>query len=334
MKNLIKMYQDAYYSGNPLITDEQYDALIDACAEYEVSIGPKGDIEHLNPMYSLQKVYPGRGDSLIDYGYEPVFTTPKLDGAAIELVYQRIGEDLFVLKHMCTRGDVTSGKLIPHKRHVGLGIPSSFECKTDHNFLQVTGEVVTTKELENARNIASGKIQLDDDQEFLLACNELGLRFFAYNVQHENKIPLTPSFYKDMVELAKFGFSTVVGVPDLLSANPTIKINFDGQVYRIDDNQAFLDAGFTAKFPKGAFAVKEDKDFVVTTLIDVEWNTGRTGKVVPKAIIEPVMIEGAKVSRATLNNPKFIEAMGLYKGCKVKVIRSGEIIPCIIGLYE
>lgn len=333
MIDLIKKYQQAYYSGKPLISDEQYDALISECADYEVSIGPKGEVPHLNPMYSLQKVYLSRGDTKPNLYSEEV-ETDKLDGAAIELVYTRIGADLFVLKHMCTRGDVDAGNLIPHVRHAFLKIPSSFECKTDHNYLQVTGEVVATREVENGRNLASGKLQLNDNSEFNKAVQELGLMFFAYNVSFEKQVPVSALYTDDMKTLNGFGFTTVIDVPELLSANPTMKINFDGRVSRVNNNYKFIELGFTAKFPRGAYAMKEDKEFVVSTLLDVEWNTGRTGKVVPKAIIEPVMIEGAKVSRATLNNPKFIEAMGLYKGCKVKIIRSGEIIPCIIGLYE
>lgn len=332
MIDLIKKYQEAYYLGNPLITDEQYDALIESYGYMEETIGPKGEIPHLNPMYSLQKVYLDRGDSVPSL--PNCIKTRKLDGAAIELVYQKVGEDLFVLKHMCTRGDVSAGKLISHKRHVALKIPSSFEYKTDHNFLQVTGEVVTTNPVENARNLASGKLNLNSDEEFNDAVNELGLRFFAYNTIFEEQQPVTDMYTSDMIFLESIGFTTVLGVEELLSTKPTLKINFDGDVYRVNSNSTFFSLGFTAKFPKGAYAVKENKDFVVATLLDVEWNTGRTGKVVPKAIIEPVMIDGAKVSRATLNNPKFIEAMGLYKGCKVKIIRSGEIIPCIIGLYE
>lgn len=332
MKNIIAQFQKAYYDGNPQITDDQYDALIAEYGEYETDIGNKGDIPHLNPMYSLQKFYPGRGDVVpATRGH---IESKKLDGAAIELVYKRVGEDLFVLDRMATRGNVEAGTLIDHRKHVQLGIPSSFEYETDEDFLQVTGEVVTTIEMDNARNVASGKLNLDDYKEFCDAANALGLKFFAYNITVPGLSYFRKTYGADIGFLESSGFEVVHNVDDYLSANPTRKINFDGTVYRLNDNTEFYRLGFTAKFPRGAFAVKEDKDFVVTTLIDVEWNTGRTGKVVPKAIIETVEIEGAKVSRATLNNPKFIEAMGLYKGCKVKIIRSGEIIPCIIGLYE
>ena len=89
--------------------------------------------------------------------------------------------------------------------------------------------------------------------------------------------------------------------------------------------------GFTDKFPRGAYAHKEEQEFVTTKLLSVEWNTGKSGKVTPVAILEPVTIGEALISRATLNNIEYIEALNLEVGCTVKVIRAGEIIPSIIG---
>jgi DNA ligase (NAD+) len=87
--------------------------------------------------------------------------------------------------------------------------------------------------------------------------------------------------------------------------------------------------GYTAKHPRGAYAVKERGASVETRLLDVIWQTGKTGKVTPVAILEPVMIGDALVSRATLNNIAFIRALDIKIGDTVGVIRSGEIIPCI-----
>ena len=73
---------------------------------------------------------------------------------------------------------------------------------------------------------------------------------------------------------------------------------------------------------------------MTTTLLDVEWQVGKSGVVSPVAILEPCTIGEATVSRATLHNKSYIEELGLYIGCKVEVIRSGEIIPRIVGLAE
>ena len=101
-------------------------------------------------------------------------------------------------------------------------------------------------------------------------------------------------------------------------------------MFRVNDTQVFQDLGYTAKHPRGAYAKKERAAHVETKLLDVEWQVGKSGKVTPVAILEPVYIGDALVSRATLNNPGFIEMLDLQIGDTVAIIRSGEIIPCIL----
>ena len=81
-------------------------------------------------------------------------------------------------------------------------------------------------------------------------------------------------------------------------------------------------------------AIKEQKAGEITTLKDVEWQTGKSGVVTPVAILEPVAIGDALVQRATLHNMAHIEQLGLEIGCRVEVIRSGEIIPRIVRRVE
>ena len=88
--------------------------------------------------------------------------------------------------------------------------------------------------------------------------------------------------------------------------------------------------GYTAHHPRGAFALKEQKDWVITELLDVVWQVGKSGVVSPVAILEPVEVGDALVSRATLHNIEYIRALNLEIGCSVEVIRSGEIIPRIV----
>ena len=108
----------------------------------------------------------------------------------------------------------------------------------------------------------------------------------------------------------------------------------DGTVWRLNENENFRRLGYTSHHPRGAFALKEQKKGVTTTLLDVEWQVGKSGVVSPVAILEPCVIGEATVSRATLHNKSYIEELGLYIGCEVEVIRSGEIIPRIVGLAE
>lgn len=109
----------------------------------------------------------------------------------------------------------------------------------------------------------------------------------------------------------------------------------DGYVYRINDYDRFNSLGYTSKHPRGAFALKERKGGVITKLLDVEWQVGRSGVVSPVAILEPVIIGEATVARATLHNIKYIQDLDLELGCLVEVIRSGEIIPRVVRrIYE
>jgi DNA ligase (NAD+) len=104
----------------------------------------------------------------------------------------------------------------------------------------------------------------------------------------------------------------------------------DGRVFRVDDNETYKQLGYTSHHPKGAYALKTREEGIETTLIDVVWQTGKSGKVTPVALLEPIKIEDAMISRATLNNMAYIKSLNLEIGCRVKVIRAGKIIPRII----
>ena len=104
----------------------------------------------------------------------------------------------------------------------------------------------------------------------------------------------------------------------------------DGEVFRVDNYDAFYKLGYTAHHPRGAFALKEQKDGVITELLDVVWQVGKSGVVSPVAILRPVEVGDALVSRATLHNIEYIRSLNLEIGCSVEVIRSGEIIPRIV----
>lgn len=181
---------------------------------------------------------------------------------------------------------------------------------------QITGEVVAPSSIPNARNYAAGALNLKDTEEF----SKRDLTFVAYDV-----VPsFTDSWQHGMNRLKQQGIDTVNSFD---STNyPT-----DGKVYRLDCNREFKLLGYTSKHPRGAFALKEQKAPEVTKLLDVKWQIGKSGVVSPVAILEPVEIGGAVVSRATLHNIDYIRSLDLQIGCMVEVIRSGEIIPRIVG---
>lgn len=308
----IKEYLDqcsvAYYNGNPIISDEQFDRLAETSGYMTVGAKQHENIcKHYNQMYSLQKYYQDEGDTPLA-GIKDLAMTPKLDGAAISILYVN-GE----LTQVLTRGNGIEGTnitdkflyrkdLIPHKiKHLGI--------------IQIIGEIVAPVHVLNSRNYAAGSLNLKDPKEF----STRSVQFFAYGVYPY----ITDTFSEDMRKLEKMGFDTVYK-RDLYNLYPC-----DGIVFRVNNNKLFQEMGYTAKHPRAAYAKKDRQEAVETELLAVEWQVGKSGKVTPVAILKPVMIGDALVSRATLNNPGFIEQLGLCIGDTVALVRSGEVIPCI-----
>lgn len=309
----IKDYLDAasaaYYAGNPIIPDAVFDRLAES-ADYN-AVGAKQHAhlkKHFYPMHSLQKYYEDEGVAPLQEYQSDMTTSPKLDGAAISLLYIEGN-----LVQALTRGDGTEGTDITDKMFARKDlVPLTVERTDPH---QVIGEVVAPKNIENARNYAAGSLNLKDLEEF----RTRAISFFAYGVFPK----IARLFTEDMYLLERQGFETVYA-NDIHNIYPC-----DGLVFRINTNSVFYSLGYTAKHPRGAYAKKDRAEAVETTILAVEWNVGKTGKVTPVAILEPIKIGDALVSRATLNNPGFIEMLDLHIGDRVGVIRAGEIIPCI-----
>lgn len=298
-----------YYAGVPIISDEQFDRLADSIGFNQVGAKQHGNVEkHYQPMYSLQKYYEDEGKSKPLEGTRDIVTSIKLDGAAVSHLYVDGN-----LVRSLTRGDGIEGQLITDKFLSTKLVPHTIPYK---GVVQVTGEVVAPKNIENARNYAAGALNLKDPTEFATRA----VSFFAYGVSPT----INKTFREDMKQLGSWGFYTVQEA-DLEHIYPN-----DGVVFRVNDNAMFQEMGFTSKHPRGAYALKVRAEHVETTLLSVEWQVGKSGKVTPVAILEPVLIGDALVSRATLNNPGFIEMLDLQIGDRVAVVRAGEIIPCIL----
>lgn len=306
IKEFMEQASKAYYDGNPIISNEEYDSLEKAHGQI---IAGAGDIPHFYRMYSLKKHYDKDGTPPLNI--KECIETPKLDGAAVALYYIN-----GVLELALTRGDGIKGRDITEK----VKLLVSNKIQTDEPLIQITGEVVALESVENSRNFASGALNLKDIEEFKSRIIEGKIKFVAYNIN-----PCQGTTYElDLIWLTGNGFDSV----NIFDHSQYPK---DGRVFRLNSNLAYATAGFTDKFPRGAFAWKEEQEVFTTTLLDVVWETGRTGKVTPTAILESVNINGANVARATLNNIEYIEALDLEIGCTVELIRSGEIIPKIVG---
>jgi DNA ligase (NAD+) len=298
----------SYYNGKPMMPDAEFDRLAELCNFEEVGHSG-GKIKHYYQLFSLQKVFENEisTNNPFQTYKKPVVVTPKLDGAAVSLLYVE-GK----LHRALTRGDGKKG--IDVTEHLKTRVPHTIHPNSP-SVVQITGEVVAPKAIKNSRNYAAGALNLKDTKEF----ETRELLFIVYGLQPYIKETWT----QDMDLLSGWNFWTVV-------ENEWTQYPNDGYVFRIDSNKDFENFGYTAHHPKGAYALKRRQKGVKTILVDVIWSVGKSGVVAPVAILKPVEIDDAIISRATLHNMAHIRGLNLEIGCEVEVIRSGEIIPRIV----
>ena len=300
---IAKLY---YEEGTSPLDDYEWDLLDD---NQTVGYTPKESTKHLYPLFSLQKSFSEQ--EVWDWTEDKeVVESAKLDGAAVSLLYNN-----GVLVRATSRGDGVKGvDITSNIKHL-----VEYPKISRQTLMQIDGEVIAPSSIPNARNYAAGALNLKSEEEFKTRVPNLsfvahdmrpytGFRYWSEIMQHCSEVL---GFHTDL-SFDSTGFPT------------------DGLVYRIDNLKEWEAAGFTAHHPRGSIAFKEQKAGVVTTLLDVVWQTGKSGVVTPVAHLEPVMIGEAKVSRATLHNMEYINELGLELGCQVEVIRSGEIIPRIV----
>ena len=313
MENLKEVLQQAatdYYNGNPTMSDTAFDRLSEIAGYEEVGTSSSDNrVPHMYQMYSLQKVFSNEVSTKDPFNnYKgTVIVSPKLDGAAVSLLYVE-GQFLRAL----TRGDGKKGLDITN--HIETLVPQYLKDSVQ-NITQITGEVVAPKTIKNARNYAAGALNLKSTDEF----RQRQLRFIAYGLQES----WNEEWTDDMTFLSDSGFDTV-------TVSNWTQYPDDGVVFRINSHKEFNSRGYTSHHPRGAYALKQIQTGVETTLLDVVWNVGKSGVVAPVAHLEPVEIDGAMVSKATLHNMRYISDLDLEIGCQVEVIRSGEIIPRIV----
>ena len=309
VKALLRRAALAYYNGKPFMSDEEFDILAELHNFEEIGT-TDNRFSHIFHLYSLQKIFDNELDTKNPFQTykKPVIVSPKLDGAAVALTYVQGN-----LHRVLTRGDGKRGLDVTHLvKHL---VPNRISLGT-WPVVQITGEIVAPKTIKNSRNYAAGALNLKDVAEF----QTRDLHFIAYSVDPN----LADTFSEQMSILKNsMGFSTVLDAD--WNEYPQ-----DGLVFRVDSNKDFMSFGHTAHHPKGAYALKKRQKGKITTLVDVIWNVGKSGVVAPVAILKPVEIDDAMISRATLHNMAYIEALNLRIGCEVEVIRSGEIIPRIV----
>ena len=271
--------------------------------------------------------------------------TKKFDGLTINLSYDENG----VLVTGATRGTGAIGEDVTAQVKTIKSIPLKIDC---HDFLEIHGEAIMTTEafekynseadtpLKNLRNGAAGALRNLNVAETA----KRNLSAFFYDVGYKEGAPFKT--YMEMLNFIKVkGFPMDDYIRECTTLDEIQKeidyirdirfdLNYDidGLVIAIDDIRTRELLGYTVKFPKWAIAYKFEAQEATTKLLDVEWNVGRSGRVSPTAILDPVELAGVTVKRATLNNMDDIARKGVRLGAEVFVRRSNDVIPEIMGV--
>ena len=311
------------------------------------------EITHANPMMSLANAFSYQELREFDQKIKRTINQNveytcelKIDGIASTIHYE---DGLLVLA--ATRGNGTVGENITKN---ALTINSLPKVLTEHTSLEVRGEVYMLKSVfdelnnirkeenktlfANPRNAAGGSLrQLDPN-----VTKERKLDQFAYTLVNPEKY----NIYRQsdvMVYLKSLGFSVnphfrkcnnieevINYIEEYKDKRKELPYETDGIVIKVDDLTLYDEIGYTVKTPKWAIAYKFPAEIAVTKLKDIIFTVGRTGMITPNAVLDPVLISGSTVSRATLNNEDFIVSRDIRIGDYVRVRKAGEIIPEIV----
>ena len=315
-------------------------------------------VKHQYPMLSLGNTYSEeelrdfdkRIHKLVEAQIEYVCEL-KYDGVSISLTYEN-GQ----LTQALTRGDGTQGddvttnvktiKSIPLQLQGSY--PSLFEIRGEifipHAGFEVMNAEREQKGLEtfaNPRNTASGSLKMQDSKEVA----ERPLDCFLYHILGK-QIPY--DLHYDNLEAAKsWGFKVPTETECCKDIDAVIRFvqkwdklrhelpyDIDGIVIKVNSLQQQEQMGFTAKSPRWAIAYKFKAEQALTTLNEITYQVGRTGAITPVANLEPVLLAGTVVKRASLHNADQIAKLDIREGDKVYVEKGGEIIPKIVGVEK
>ncbi len=283
-----------------------------------------------------------KGEDLPDLKY---VLTKKFDGLTINLTYNEEG----VMEIAATRGTGNIGENVTAQVKTIKSIPLKIE---NNDILEVHGEAVMTQEafdkynesaqvpLKNLRNGAAGALRNLNVKETA----RRNLSAFFYDIGYKEGSP-----FKTYLEMLNFIKEKGLPMDDYMKVCTTIdeiqeqidyinsirfdlNYDIDGLVVAIDDMRTRELMGYTVKFPQWAIAYKFEAQEATTKLLGVEWNVGRSGRLAPTAILEPVELAGVTVKRATLNNMDDIARKGVKIGADVFVRRSNDVIPEIMGI--
>ena len=359
-----------YVLDKPSVSDQEYDRLMqelisleEKYPEFKSETSPSmrvgstvlssfKKVTHKLPMLSLGNVF--NESDIIKFderikkeGYNPVYVCePKIDGLAISLVYEK-----GILVRGVTRGDgrvgedITSNiktiKSIPLKLSKDIDIDVRGEVYIDRKeFQRVNSErrKEGLEEFQNCRNLASGSVRQLDSK----VAASRRLNNFTYHLPN----PLDYGIYRHrdaLIFMEELGFrvnpkrkicndigEVLEFINEMTSIRDSLPYDIDGVVIKVDDIKMQENLGFTARSPKWATAYKFPAEKVTTKLTDIVFTVGRTGKITPNAMLEPVRVAGSTIRKATLHNEDYVLSKDIRIGDVVVIQKAGDVIPEVV----
>src|SRR5213083_754600 len=317
-------------------------------------------VAHLIPMLSLDNTYSEeevknfytRIQRLLPNEKIPVVIEPKVDGVAVSLIYEN-GK----LRQAATRGDGNVGDNITQNIRTIRSVPERLRG-TAPKLLEVRGEVYMDKNgfeklnderrkaglplFANPRNAAAGSLKQLDPA--IVAKRPLGILFYGTGAvedvdleKHSELFPLLEKFGLPTSErwwLADSFEEILNAIRELDKIRGDFAYQTDGAVVKVDAFAQRERLGFTAKSPRWAIAYKYAAERVETRLIDIIIQVGRTGILTPVAVLDPVVVSGSTVGRATLHNEDEIKRKDIRIGDTVVIEKAGEVIPAVVEVVK
>ena len=269
----------------------------------------------------------------------------KIDGLGISLVYRKN------LIYAATRGDGTVGEDVTSNVITIKSVPSHIDCDEE---LEIRGEVFMPKKslqklneikekngeplFANARNAAAGSIRqldssiaasrgLDGFWYYFVNAKDFGIRYHSEALNYADKLGFKTNPERRLCN----GIDEVIAyIEEYTEKRPSLAYDIDGIVIKVDDMDTYDKLGYTSKTPRWAIAYKFPPEEVITKLTDIIYTVGRTGKITPNAVLEPVRVAGSLVQRATLHNEDFIKDKDLMVGDYVVIRKAGDVIPEVV----
>lgn len=374
VKLLNKASYEYYALDNPTITDQEYDSLMDELIRLEtqnpslvrsdsptVKIGTEvisefKKVTHEIPMMSLGDIFNEEEVIAFDEKVRKIVPNPKyvcelkIDGLSVSLLYKN-GR----LVRGATRGDGTVGEDITHNvrtiKNVPLSLPEDIDIevrgeiympKSSFESLNKERREKNEKEFANPRNAAAGSVRQLDSK----IASSRNLSTFMYHIPEPDKYNLSNQY--DSLEFMKkltFTVNPNIVLVDSIDAvmeyinywdkqRKELPYEIDGIVIKVNNYNDQRKLGVTAKVPKWAIAYKFPAEEVLTKVKDIEFCVGRTGKITPRADLDPVRLAGSIVRSATLNNQDYIKEKDVRIGDIVSIRKAGEIIPEVVEVKK